>query len=427
MANDSVIKIGTALKWRNTFDPDKIYYKENIVSACGCVFRCKVQKTQGKSPIGVTDIQGHIAYDNQDIWDVVVDMLYYYNFAVDTQIVTQETLDYIKKLEELQRKQQNEIDDLQKKDIEHDERLDALDRKDVEHEERMSAIENVDEEQQREIDTILDTFSCFSEGIWFDTLLWSNNTSWDNNKYEITDNLQRQINEMSAKHDADVSNINAHISHHEKEQAEYQKKTDDKLLVLSLGAKTTLSVSPNVIEKYSTTRVTLKASVNIDDDIDKISIFQEHRKLATSNEHSVSHTLDVNTSADIKYRAESEYKGLVLPASATLYARFPIYCGFDDLLVDMFSDSHKLSPRLSASGTYNSTCQKNGQHYYILVPQDIAALTDFTMGGAPYVMEESETQIQRTIPGVETFVVKYKVYKSGAVYNAGALVNITAK
>ena len=91
MANDSVIKIGTALKWRNTFDPDKIYYKENIVSACGCVFRCKVQKTQGKSPIGVTDIQGHIAYDNPDIWDVVVDMLYYYNFAVDTQIVTQET------------------------------------------------------------------------------------------------------------------------------------------------------------------------------------------------------------------------------------------------------------------------------------------------------------------------------------------------
>ena len=42
-------------------------------------------------------------------------------------------------------------------------------------------------------------------------------------------------------------------------------------------------------------------------------------------------------------------------------------------------------------------------------------------------MEESETQIQRTIPEIETFVVKYKVYKSGAVYNAGALVNITAK
>lgn len=427
MANDSVIKIGTALKWRNTYDPDKIYYRENIVSICGCVFRCKVQKTKGKSPIGVTDIQGHIAYDNQDVWDVVVDMLYYYNFAVDTQIVTQETLEYIKKLEELQREQQNEIDDLQKKDVEHDGRLDALDRKDVEHEERMSAIENVDKEQQREIDTILDTFSCFSEGIWFDTLLWSNNTSWDNNKYEITDNLQRQINKLSERHDADVLSINTHISQHEEEQAAYQQKTDDKLLVLSLGAKTTLSVSPTVIEKYKSSRITLKASVNIEDDIDKISIFKEQEVLASSKEHSVSHTIDLWTSEDIKYRAESEYKGLVLPASVTLYARYPIYCGFEDQDVDMFTVSHQLSPRLSAAGTYNATCNKNGQHYYILVPRDIAPLTDFTMGGAPYVMEEYETQLQRTMPAIGAYTINYKVYKSGAVYNAGATVSITAK
>lgn len=215
MNNDNVVKIGKALKWRNTFDLTQRYYQENIVTACGCVFRCKVLQAQGKSPIKMTDDQGHIVYTNTDVWDVLVDMAYYYNYAVDARKLTQEMLAYAKKLDEAFKKQQKEIEAIQK---------DNLDQWG-----HINAIETHNTKQQREIDSILDTISCFSEGIWIDTLLWSNETIWDNNKYAITDDLQNQINELTAthcqdikdltdKHNSEISSLAAHIIQQEKIQ-----------------------------------------------------------------------------------------------------------------------------------------------------------------------------------------------------------------
>lgn len=215
MNNDNVVKIGTALKWRNTFDLTKKYYQENVVTACGCVFRCKVLQAQGKSPIKMTDDQGHIVYTNTDVWDVLVDMAYYYNYAVDTKKLTQQMLDYTKKLDEAFQKQQKEIEAIQK---------DNKDQWD-----HINAIEKVNDEQQRELNAIFDTISCFSEGIWIDTLLWSNETIWDNNKYAITDDLQNQINELTEthrqdiedlteKHNSEISKLAAHIVQREKYQ-----------------------------------------------------------------------------------------------------------------------------------------------------------------------------------------------------------------
>lgn len=111
--NNNVVTIGTALKWRNTFDLTKKYYQENIVTACGCVFRCKVLQTQGLSPIKISDEDGHIVYINTDVWDVLVDMAEYYNFAVDTREHTQQTLDYTKQLDEAIQRQQEEIESLE--------------------------------------------------------------------------------------------------------------------------------------------------------------------------------------------------------------------------------------------------------------------------------------------------------------------------
>lgn len=184
--NDNIVKIGVALKWRNTFDLTKKYYQENVVTACGCVFRCKVLQAQGKSPIKMTDDQGHIVYTNTDVWDVLVDMAYYYNYVVDTRKLTQQMLDYAKKLDEAFQKQQKEIEALQEDN-----------RDQWGH---INDIEKVNTEQQRELNSIFDTISCFSEGIWIDTLLWSNETIWDNNKYAITDDLQNQINVLDENH-----------------------------------------------------------------------------------------------------------------------------------------------------------------------------------------------------------------------------------
>lgn len=211
MNNNNIVKIGTALKWRNTFDITKKYYQENMVTICGCVFRCKVLQAQGKTPVRVADDAGHLAFANTDVWDVIVDMAYYYNFAIDTNNLTKETLEYIKKLDAEWRRQQKEIEAIQEDD-----------KKQWEH---ILEIEKLNAEQQREINSVLDTYSCFSEGIWFDTLLWNNDLLWDNNKYAITDDLKNQIDELSNRHKedieqivSDIEEINAHMTRHEEEQ-----------------------------------------------------------------------------------------------------------------------------------------------------------------------------------------------------------------
>lgn len=404
MNNNNIVKIGTALKWRNTFDITKKYYQENIVTICGCVFRCKVLQAQGKTPVRIADDAGHLAFANTDVWDVIVDMVYYYNFAIDTNNLTKETLEYIKKLDAEWQRQQQEIQAIQEDN-----------KKQWEH---ILEIEKLNVEQQREIDSVLGTYSCFSEGIWSDTLLWNNETLWDNNKYAITDDLQRQINELTEHHKFDIKRIDDHIAEHEKNQAEYEKTTDAKLMVLALGAKTTLTVSPVVVHKNSDTKVTLKASVNIDDAIENLLIYRDQEMLASSKEHSLSHAIQITTSSDIKFRAESLYKGLTLPANITLYARHPVYCGFGSNVNEISTNEHKLSARTSAAGIYKAINTKNNQKYYIIVPPDINILSDFTMGGAPYVMNERK----ETLGGIE-----YTIYESGARYNTGAEVNITAK
>lgn len=204
MSNNNIVKIGVALKWRNTFDVTKKYYLENIVTACGCVFRCKVLQAQGKPPVRATDEFGHIVYTNEDVWDVLVDMAYYYNFAVDSKKVTNETLEYVKTLDNAYQKQQKEIQALQKENEDQWKRIDEIDK--------------LNEKQQREIDSVLDTISCFSEGIWFDTLLWSNEPLWDNNKYAITEDLQHQINDLSDRHEQDILDFTSRMDLHEKEQ-----------------------------------------------------------------------------------------------------------------------------------------------------------------------------------------------------------------
>lgn len=228
--NDNIVKIGVALKWRNTFDLTKKYYQENVVTACGCVFRCKVLQAQGKTPIKMTDDQGHIVYTNTDVWDVLVDMAYYYNYAVDTRKLTQQMSDYTKKLDEAFQKQQKEIEALQEDN-----------RDQWGH---INDIEKVNTEQQQELNSIFDTISCFSEGIWIDTLLWSNETIWDNNKYAITDDLQNQINvldenhrqdieDLTEKHNTEISALAAHVARQEKIQMGINEYLQDQVYDLN--------------------------------------------------------------------------------------------------------------------------------------------------------------------------------------------------
>ena len=103
--------------------------------------------------------------------------------------------------------------------------------------------------------------------------------------------------------------------------------------------------------------------------------------------------------------------------SKTIQMVLPIYAGFGTSAESVKTSANKLSVRTSAVGTYTKTCQADGQNFYILVPRTFATLTSFTMGGAPFVMETSDITLED---------YEYKQYKSGAVYNTGATVNIKA-
>ena len=142
---DNTVKIGTALKWRSSFDPDKRYYQENIVTACGCVFRCKVLQTQGCPPVQTIDENGHLGFANVEVWDVIVDMIYYYNFAVDTKKMTEETLVYVKSLDEAIANQQKEINEIKDDDLSQWKEI--------------NRINEVDKDQQENIDILLDSLS----------------------------------------------------------------------------------------------------------------------------------------------------------------------------------------------------------------------------------------------------------------------------
>lgn len=127
----------------------------------------------------------------------------------------------------------------------------------------------------------------------------------------------------------------------------------------------------------------------------------------------------LSATAHSYYEYHSDKTDDIISASVqkTVQMVLPIYAGFGTSAEGVKTAVNKLSARTSAAGTYTKTCQDDGQNFYILVPRTFAALTSFTMGGAPFVMETSDI----TLGDYE-----YKQYKSGAVYNTGATINIKA-
>lgn len=198
---------------------------------------------------------------------------------------------------------------------------------------------------------------------------------------------------------------------------DYQKSTDAKIAALMAGAKVNMTASPSVVYKGVTTKVTLTAAVS-GITPDSITILDGTTELATSTTQTAMTTQSVTLTEDKKYTSQAAYNGGAFPASCTVYARYPIYRGFGSSAEEVAVSANMLSARTSAAGTYAGNATADGQRYYILVPSDIGALSDFTMGGAPYVMNAGTATIGNIL---------YKVYESGSVYNTGAEVNITAK
>lgn len=128
-------------------------------------------------------------------------------------------------------------------------------------------------------------------------------------------------------------------------------------------------------------------------------------------------TVKVNKEGETQIILTAKHGDLVKSASSKVTMVLPIYYGFGTTETDIANAANKLSPRLSASGTYAKTSAKDDVNFIILAPKTLPKLTNFTMGGAPFVMETSSV----TINGKD-----YYMYKSGGVYMSGTTVRVLA-
>lgn len=128
-------------------------------------------------------------------------------------------------------------------------------------------------------------------------------------------------------------------------------------------------------------------------------------------------TIKVNKEGETQIILTAKHGDLVKSALSKVTMVLPIYYGFGTTETNIAIAANKLSPRLSASGTYAKTSAKDDVNFIILAPKTLPKLTSFTMGGAPFVMETTSV----TINGKD-----YYMYKSGAVYMSGITVRVHA-
>ena len=128
-------------------------------------------------------------------------------------------------------------------------------------------------------------------------------------------------------------------------------------------------------------------------------------------------TIKVNKEGETQIILTAKHGDLVKSALSKVTMVLPIYYGFGTTETDIAIAANKLSPRLSASGTYAKTSAKDDVNFIILAPKTLPKLNNFTMGGAPFVMETSSVSINGK---------DYYMYKSGAIYMNGTTLNVQA-
>lgn len=194
---------------------------------------------------------------------------------------------------------------------------------------------------------------------------------------------------------------------------------DAKIGLLASGLTLTLRASPTVVYKGEAATLTLTATMATSEE-KTLSIYDGETKLGESSTSPyLLQTTATLTSNRKTYTAKGEVNGMTLNAEVSVEARYPIYSGFAAIKPTSGTGLTKRSATTSPAGTYQGTVSSgtNGVHFYILVPKDMQ-LTNFTMGGAPFVMT---TYADQTVDGI-----LYYIYESANIYNAGTTIKVTA-
>lgn len=179
----------------------------------------------------------------------------------------------------------------------------------------------------------------------------------------------------------------------------------DKTLLEYIGSEQSIKATYSIKRKGSPVTPTVLA-LSVDGSLVSIDVKQADTV-----------TIKVNKEGETQIILTAKYGDLVKSATSKVTMVLPIYYGFGTTETDIAIAANKLSPRLSASGTYAKTSAKDDVNFIILAPKTLPKLTNFTMGGAPFVMETSSV----TINGKD-----YYMYKSGAIYMTGATLNVQA-
>jgi len=191
-----------------------------------------------------------------------------------------------------------------------------------------------------------------------------------------------------------------------------------KIAALAAGIDVNISFNPSVIYKNVETSVTVTGTM-VNGVPTNMKLMDGETVIHEGAASPLSDQVHVNISTNTKtFKVVGESSGVTLSKEGNVAARYPIYYGFNVspsvLAVD---DLARYAPTTSAAHTYSRENNRDGNHFYILVPSDISALSSFTMNGAPFVMAASTEVING---------ITYKVYTSGNTYNAGTQVTVVA-
>lgn len=187
------------------------------------------------------------------------------------------------------------------------------------------------------------------------------------------------------------------------------------------NAKVTITASPSVIHKNEQTSISLNTSCSgvTPSSLVILEDSETGSQIASAtNQSIISASKNVSVNGNTKtFVAVASIKEHTVTNSVSISARYPIYAGFGTSAESIITQTNKLTPRTSASGSYNGTSNANELNYFILVPSDISLPSTFVMGGAPFSMEKQATIITMSN-------INYTVFKSGEKYNSGTTLKI---
>lgn len=218
-----------------------------------------------------------------------------------------------------------------------------------------------------------------------------------------------------------------------KEESEARRKGDEALggridgiepalQGLLEGAGIALTVSPQTVYKGEESHIDIEVILDkADGENVRLTSLETGREriIATTEKAPLKTFIEERLTVDMRLNASVRCGDYWFKKEGIIYARYPIFHGFGKDAESVYNNKgNRLGATTTSQRKYPSvTSGEDDVRYYILVPEDIPAPSQFTMGGAPYVM----TSVSKELGGVN-----YTVFESGAVYGQGATVAVTA-